>query len=330
MSPSPQSSKIRNWAQTFLAFTPILAMAWFFIANGGDLDNFFDQGYSWTYMGTLIGFGLIIPFVPYHEALKADLASTVMLALIQLTLAYITDWSGLGALTFSVILKFGIPFTCLIVIGMLVARLQKWLEPNNERTIEAQNNFWASSIGGTAGTAVVLICLTVLSFWIWSGGTVTDLFGATIYPTILMFAVFLLAGNTMAWVANQALRRRWDKLGLSTSIERFREFPEHIVRDVVEAESKLSQTELGHMNASVTVVLGVALITQILFGDVSIWVFMGGSFLMILYMFIVVLRFRANYKAAWYEAVRSRVGETELLKQASRKSGLGWPDETNE
>lgn len=45
------------------------------------------------------------------------------------------------------------------------------------------------------------------------------------------------------------------------------------------------------------------------------------------YMFYVVIGLSAKYKAAWYEAARLRVGETELLRQASLKAGLGWPDE---
>lgn len=219
MSPSSQASKLRNWAQTFLAFTPIMAIAWFFIANGGDLGNFFEQGYSWVYLGTLIGFGIIIPLVPYPEALWADIASTVFLALIQLELAYITDWSGIGLLPGVILLKFGIPLTCLLVIGMLAARLQLWLQLPSERTNFEQDTFWTQRIGSAIGALVVLLCLTVLTTWIGLGGEVTEILGSTTYPSVFKFGVMLLSGFIASRIINQLLRKRREVSGYRSRSE---------------------------------------------------------------------------------------------------------------
>lgn len=325
MSSSTPASKVRNLFSLTLRLIPSLVMVGFVFAN----HDFLDKPYSWTYLVILVGVGLFILFVPYREALSADLASIAMLALIQLALAYITDWSGTEPVFLVVLLKYGVPITTFIALVTLLIRLHLWFRLSDNFTIEEQNNYWAQRIGSAAGTFIALIIFIALSLWVFIGGPITELLEATLYSSVLMFGGVLVTSVVMDWAMRRALRTRWEERGFRASFEQLREFPEHIVKDVVEAQNELADLQARHFFLGFGLSMLIALVSQIWFSYNAIFILYGGMLIALVYMLFAIPRTRTKYRNTWHEAARLRVGETELLRQASLKSGLGWPEETN-
>ncbi len=289
------------------------------------LDGLIDPDSLW-YPLALMACAILAAVIPFREARWLDVLSIVFLFGIQMSLVGLNrffEWDG-GAIL--VLVRFAVLATVLDAIRITVSRGLQLVSSPAQQMIEAQDQFWSVRVGYTAGAAIGLLLVLVMTVLILLGAPIIALIDDSVYQVVGAFGWLLVVLSVSSWFTSRSLMSRRESRGYRQSIKYLSAYPESGIRAVVSAEQELfrQQTRMG-VAVSGLFLVGMVVARQTLGSDAENTVIVGGLGTLVLVLLALIRRMSMDFRRRWSEEVASRIEDRELYEQATRRSILQWP-----